>query len=105
MLIFRQKRVTGQRLRLRTLVLKPDFTQKKKKKNFLNNPFYFILFIYLFYLDGNIIYIKDPCILQILTSKRRLKYESNNFHFPALFFYPFYPLRVRKKTQNKINSK
>ena len=51
------------------------------------------------------LYIKDQCILQILTNKRKLKYESNNFHFPTLSFYPFYPLRVRKKTQNKINLK
>ena len=58
--IFWQKWVKGQGLRLQTLVLKPALTQ-----NFQNNP----IFLFYFYLDGNIIYMKDPCILQILTSK------------------------------------
>ena len=91
MLIFRQKRVTGQRLRLRTLVLKPDFTQK----NFLNNLFFKKKLMETLYIY--------QCILHILTSKRKLNYDSNNFHFPTLSVYPFYAPRIRKKNTNKLN--
>ena len=56
------------------------------------------------------LYKKDPCILQILTSKENLKIIQIIFISLLYLFTPFYPLRVRKihnkfKWRQKFNRK
>ena len=58
---------------------------------------------FFFNVDENIIK-KDPCILQILTSKENLKIIQIIFISLLYLFTPFYPLRVRK-IHNKMKAK